>query len=356
MSDQEKTEDASERQHEKFREQGKLPTSRELLSAVAMCAGLGALSTAFPMFGSAFGSLAGTLRSFVPDGELSFPEVRYTVFLIGMLVGPPLALVLAAPAAVSVVSGLVLTGFNTSTDPLTPDLERLNPIPNFKSTFMSVTPWVTLAKSLLVGGAMVWAVWAGLREHLDSAPTLGQLPVEAQLAHAGAVVSSILQRALPAAVAIGALDYLYQRWKSGEDMKMSKQEVKDEHKDSDGDPQMKARRRARSRQIAGGNAVRNVAKADVVITNPTHYAVAIRYRKDENAAPMVVARGVDDVALRMRAEANRSDVPIIENRPLARALYAHSKAGLPIPREFYQPVAQVLAVVYRRRRGRPPTT
>ncbi len=355
MSDQEKTEDASDRQQEKFREQGKVPTSRELLSAFAMCAGLGSLAVAFPMFGEGLAALGSTLHGFIPDGELSFPEVRYTVFLVGTLLGPPLLVVLAGPAVVSVFSGLVLTGFNTSFDPLTPDIERLDPFTNFKSSFFSTTPLVTLAKSLLVGAAMVWAVWEGLKAHVDAIPMLGQLSPGAQLGHAGEVVSSILQRALPAAVAIGALDYLYQRWKSGEDMKMSKQEVKDENKDSEGDPQMNARRKARGRQIASGSAVRNVAKADVVITNPTHYAVAIRYRKDENAAPLVVALGVDAVALRMRAEATRHDVPVIENRPLARALFAQSRAGLPIPREFYQPVAQVLAVVYRRRKGRKPT-
>jgi flagellar biosynthetic protein FlhB len=136
-------------------------------------------------------------------------------------------------------------------------------------------------------------------------------------------------------------------------MKMSKQDVKQEMKEQDGDPLIKARRRAMARQIAFGRQLQDVQKADVVLTNPTHYAVAIRYRKEEGDAPIVLARGIDHQALQIRAEAGRHDVPTIENRPLARALHAKSKVGRPIPKDFFGPVAQVLAVVYKRRRRAP---
>jgi flagellar biosynthetic protein FlhB len=123
-------------------------------------------------------------------------------------------------------------------------------------------------------------------------------------------------------------------------------------REQDGDPLFKARRRQMARQIAFSRQIADVQRADVVLTNPTHYAIALRYRKEEAAAPIVLARGVDALAMQIRAEASRNDVPTIENRPLARALYAKAKVGRPIPKDFFGPVAQVLAVVYKRRAAR----
>jgi flagellar biosynthetic protein FlhB len=146
------------------------------------------------------------------------------------------------------------------------------------------------------------------------------------------------------------LDLVYQRWQLSQRMMMSVQEVRDEHRESEGDPQIKAKRKQRQRQLATRQSLAKVALADVVVTNPTHYAIALRYRRQENAAPVVVARGLDHLALQIRQEAMRNDVMVIENRPLARALYAKAKVGAAIPAEFYPAVAEVLAVVYRRRR------
>ena len=133
-------------------------------------------------------------------------------------------------------------------------------------------------------------------------------------------------------------------------MMMSREDLKEEQKQSEGDPYMKQARKQRQREIALGQMLQNVPKADVVITNPTHYAVALRYRKNEAPAPVVVARGVDHLAMRIKTEAIRSDVPQIENRQLARALYATSKVGHMIPEDLYAAVARVLAVIWRRRR------
>lgn len=350
MAEQEKTEEATERQISRFREQGRVANSRELVAALALVAGVGALVIGIPALGQAVLGLRGALSEAIPDGELTNRETVHVFTLIASRVGPVLVLVLAVPAVVAILTSSLLTGFNLAPDALAADPARLDAFSNFQQQFLSVTPWVSLAKGVAIAACLGWAVWSGLAVHLESLPGLARLPVAGQVAMASGIVSSVLERALPAALAIGALDYLYQRWKMGEDMKMSREDVKQDHKDSDGDPQIKARRRARARQLALGSSVRAVKNADVVIANPTHFAVAIRYRKDENAAPVVLARGVDEVALRIRAEATRNDVAVIENRPLARALYARSRAGLPIPREFYAPVAQVLAVVLRRRK------
>jgi len=151
------------------------------------------------------------------------------------------------------------------------------------------------------------------------------------------------------ALAVGGADFAWQRYHMSEQMMMSRQDVRQEHKESEGDPQVRARRRALARQAAMRQLV-DVSRADVIVTNPTHYAVALRYRKAENASPIVVARGLDHLALKIRQEGGRHDVPIVENRGLARALYARSRVGAPIPSEFFGPVAQILALIYRRRR------
>jgi len=353
VSDAEKTEQATERQVQKFRDDGRTANSKELTAALAAAAGFGALYGLLPVLADAVEGVGVLLHRHIPAAELTHAHAVWAITAISVAVAPPLLAVLTAPVAVALVEGLVVSGFNLSTKTLEPKPERLDVFSNFKSTFLSSTPWVGLAKGGLVGGTVAWAVWGGVSEHLDIFPLLARAPVEVQLDTGLEVIGAILQRALPAALAIGAVDFVYQRWKLGEDMMMSKQEVKEEHKDTDGDPHVKAKRRARARQLASGNSLRRVKEADVVVTNPTHYAVALRYRKDENAAPVVVARGTDEIALRIRVEAREHEVPIIENKPLARALYAKSKPGMPIPAEFYAPVAKVLGIVYARRN--PPS-
>jgi len=146
------------------------------------------------------------------------------------------------------------------------------------------------------------------------------------------------------------LDYLYQIYQNSEKMKMTRQEVKDENKNTEGDPHLKAARKKRAQEIAFARTIQNVKKADVVITNPDHYAVALRYRRDESTAPIVVAKGIDRLAQAIKAEAARHDIPQVENRPLARSLHARVKEGKMIPEDLYQAVATILAVLWSRRR------
>jgi flagellar biosynthetic protein FlhB len=160
----------------------------------------------------------------------------------------------------------------------------------------------------------------------------------------------LMVRALPVAIVIAALDYAYQYWRMDEKMKMTTQEMKEEHKEQEGDPHVKAARKARARQIAFARTLRNVKKADLVITNPTHFAVALRYRAHEAPAPVVVAKGIDHMALRIRQEAAKYDIPCIENRALARALYPLAEEGHVIPEDFFGPVARTLATVLKRRK------
>jgi len=348
----EKTEQATEQQIQKFRREGKVATSKELLAAIGLAASAFAMFQALPYIGA--GLLHVARDSFARGATREF--VAADVMTLGLRtmtsMGPGILLALTPGIVAGIGVGLVLTGFNLSSEAITPDLSRMDPLGAAKSMFFSSTPWVSLAKAAAVATLLIWAVYSSLVDHMASLPVAGSWQVGAQLGFIEVLTRAVLTRALPVALAVGAADFAWQRYQLSEQMMMTRQDVRQENKDSEGDPQIRARRRQRARQLATGRQLANVVKADVIVANPTHFAVALRYRKEENASPMVLARGLDNIALKIRAEAGRHDIPVIENRTLARALYARSKVGAPIPSEFFGPVAQVLALVYRRRHKR----
>ncbi len=345
----EKTEQATERQIQKFREDGKVASSKELLAAISLGVGGFALYSNLPLIGAGLIRIArdsfarGVFRDFVRADMTTLAHRTLEA------VGPGVFGALAPGVLASVGVGLVITGFNISTEAISPDPARMDPFAAAKSMFFSWSPWVNLAKALTIAVLLTWAVYSALRAHAGSLPVTGSWAVGAQARFLGILAQSVLTRALPTALAVGAADLAWQRYQMSEQMMMSRQDVRQEHRESEGDPQVRARRRQLAKQAAAMRQLVDVRRADVVVTNPTHYAVALRYRKTENASPVVVARGVDHLALKIRTEAGRNDVPVIENRSLARSLYAKSKVGGPIPSQFFGPVAQILALVYRRR-------
>lgn len=352
-SGQEKTEQATERQIERFRQQGTVATSKELGAALSLGAGALACMAAAPMLGR---GMLGLFRETMAQGATRELDPGDLVTLGAQAlraVGPATLLAIVPGVVVALAAGILMTGFNVTTEALEPKLERLDPIAAFQQRYLSSVPWVELLKGLLIVAAMSWAVWAAVKEQLPTLPIASRWSVTAQADTLLALAKGVLQRAVPVAVGIGAADFLWQKYRISQQMMMTREDVRQEMKESDGDPHLRAKRKARARQLATGRQLGDVKKADVVVANPTHFAVALRYRKEEGGAPTVVARGVDHLALQIRAEAGRHDVPVVENRPLARALYAKAKVGAPIPKEFYGPVAQVLAVVYRRRRKAP---
>lgn len=344
-----KTEQATERQVEKFRDDGKVTTSRELLAAVGLCVGAFALFSNLPVIGAGIVWIA--RDSFARGVTREFDRSDITTLALRAVdaVGPGVLGALVPGTLAGLGVGLVLTGFNISTKAISPDPSRLDAFAAAKNMFFSASPWVNLAKALTVATLLTWSVYSALSIHANSLPVVGAWPVGAQLRFLGELTQSVLLRALPMALAVGGADLLWQQYHLSEQMMMTRQDVRQEHRETEGDPQIRARRKQIARRLANMRQLGDVSGADVIVTNPTHYAVALRYRKIENASPVVVARGLDHLALKIRAEAGRHDVPVIENRGLARALYARSKVGAPIPSEFFGPVAQILALVYRRR-------
>jgi len=342
----------SERRWNDAAEKGQLPKSRDVGSVVVLTAAAATL-----VFGSGFvaepiGRFA--VQMFALDGpqELTIGVVQQ----LGATAMWTAALALAAPLGAILVAGTLAgaaqTGLSMAPKALEPDWSRVNPLTGFQNHYMSATPVVELIKGVFKLVLLAIVTWYAIRGPVRDLPTLAGVAPYALPAELAEMAWREVTYALPLMVTLAAIDYGYAAYKQTEQLKMTDQEQREEHKEQDGDPHFKAHRRARARQIATRNAIVAVRSADVVITNPTHYAVAIRYERGKDAAPVVVAKGADNMAVLMRAEALRNDIPRVEDRPLARALYARTKEGQAIPEDLYVAVAKVLAWVWRRRAGR----
>lgn len=224
-------------------------------------------------------------------------------------------------------------------------MNRLNPIEGIKKMF-SIRGVVELIKSLLKIIVLGYIIYRTLGKEFFLMPRLMQFSVENAMAYTGSIVLSIAKTAAIIMAFVAAFDYLYQWWEYEKNLRMSKQELKEEYKQTEGDPQVKGKIKERQQQQARQRMMQNVPNADVVIRNPTHFAVAIQYRPENNNAPVVIAKGMDSLALKIVQVAEENGVMTIENRPLARGLYEAVELDHEIPEQFYQPVAEVLAFVY----------
>ncbi len=356
MSDdsaQEKTHEPTEKRKQEFAEKGQVARSKEIDSAAGLAVGAIVLYLWLPRIVSKEAELLYLCFSHTETHDLDYSGalnlISYVMdTLITMLAVPMAALWIGAA-----VIGLGQAKFVIPTkEVLKIEWEKLNPVAAMKEKWFSAQPLVELAKGLLKLFVIGWLVWSAASERIGGLPDL-MLQDPWMILHAYMEMAAlVILRALPVAAIVAVIDYLYQWYTNHEQMMMTKEELKEEAKQAEGDPHMRQARKQRAREIAMGQMVRNVPKADVVITNPTHYAVALRYRKDEAPAPVVVAKGVDHLALRIRTAALESDIPQIENRTLARALHASAKVGEMIPEDLYAAVAKVLAIIWRRRARR----
>ena len=287
-------------------------------------------------------ALLGSLRG---DGGLGI----FQAIIMGVL---PVLIAVMGAAMIGGVGGHALQGgIICAPDKLKPDFKKLNPIKGFDRLF-GVDALMQFAKTfvkLVVTGILVW--WA-IKPRLMEMATLSQLAPTALLSYAHDIFLILTLWVCLFLVAGAGLDYLWQKYRFMDRMKMSKQEVKDEHRQIEGDPMIKARLRAIRMEKARRRMMANVANATVVITNPTHYAVALRYDPKEQSAPICLAKGVDDVALRIRAEAAKHEISIIEDPPLARALYASVELDEVIDESHFQAVAKIIGFVLERKKRR----
>ncbi len=249
-------------------------------------------------------------------------------------------------ALIGFVTNIVQVGWLVTTKPLKPKFSKLNPISGFKRIF-SLKAIVELLKSLLKFGLIIMVVVNVVKKYIDYIPGLFLFEPMQIIIFIGDIIVSLGVTVGAAYLFIAGIDYAYTHYKHEKDIKMSKQEIKEEYKMMEGNPQVKGQIRQRMREASMRRMMQDLPTADVIITNPTHYAVALKYDKLSGKAPVVVAKGVDFLAKRIRDTATENNIEIVEDKPLARTLYANVDIGKEIPPELYKAVAEILAYVYK---------
>jgi len=347
-SDAEKTEDASPRRLQKAREEGDIPRSRELATfAVLMTAGAGLWITG--------GSLIGRLQIALESGlSLDREQIQNPTVLLERIANDVGGVLLAClPLAfaimlVALAAPMLIGGFNFSSKAFMPNFMKLNPITgigNMVSTNSLIELLKAIAKTLVVG-AVAWIV---IRSETDAVLGLAVEPIGTSTGHLGDLIARTFLYIVGALGVIALIDGPYQIWHYNNKHKMTRQEMIQESKESDGNPQIKGKIRQMQRQMARNRMMQNVPTADVVVTNPTHYAVALKYTDGQAGAPRVGAKGVDEVAAKIRELARENKVALLEAPALARALYKHTEIDDEIPETLYSAVAEVLAYVFQLR-------
>jgi len=347
-SDMERTEPATGKRIERAREQGDVPRSRELATTLMLLVG-GSCVWLFsgPVVTSLDRILVATLtfeRAAAFDPALLFDMLTSHMLDVAISMIPlAFLMTLAAMAAPLMLGGWL---FNTSS--LAPKFSKLNPISGFANMF-SVNSLVELGKAVLKTALVGTVAWLAIRGQMDAVMGLGVESLKTAGAHSAQLLWISFITMVSALILIAALDVPYQIWNYGRKLRMTREEVKQEHKESEGDPHIKGKIRAMQRAMARRRMMAEVPTADVVVTNPTHFAVALKYTEGKMGAPKVVAKGADDVAAKIRELAREHKVPLLEAPPLARALHAHTEIGDEIPEALYTAVAEVLAYVFQLR-------
>nr|WP_315190881.1 EscU/YscU/HrcU family type III secretion system export apparatus switch protein [uncultured Albidiferax sp.] len=345
-SSQDKDLPATQRKLDQARKDGQASRSKDLSHLAVLGTGSVAVLVLAPTFLDHFKRVLGQQLSFdaatlAQNGSML--DRLQDVVLVGMVASSVFAaIVLAAAIGSAVASG----GWVASLKPIMPDFSRISPIAGFGRLF-SKEQATDILKLLLITTVLVSVAWVYLSNSLQSVAQLVLQPSSASIQHVANWITSGMSMLLLVVFAVAVIDVPLQTFLMKSRLKMSHQEVKQEHKESEGNPQMKGQMRARAREIAQRTSVNAVPKADFVLMNPTHFAVALKYDEKTMHAPQVIAKGADLVAMKIRDMAKSHAIPVFQSPMLARALYAHAEINGEIPSALYTAVAQVLAYVYR---------
>jgi flagellar biosynthetic protein FlhB len=354
---QERTEQPTQKRLDEARKQGQVPRSTDLTTAAVLLIAGGGLKL---MGGYVGGQLHGIMQTGLAlrreqalDETLALPQFGSAAYHALLACAPILGLTLVAALA----APLAIGGWNLSLEVLAPDFTRLNPATGFQRMF-SARGAVELAKAFVKFLIVAIVAVCLLRQKSGELMGLGSEPIRTGLAHAAALTGHALLILAGAVGLIAAIDVPWQLYQHTRQLRMTRQEIRDEMKESEGSPEVKGRIRSVQREMAKRRMMQEVPKADVVVVNPTHYAVALRYDEKGMRAPIVVAKGADLIAARIREVATENLVPIFEAPPLARTLYSNVEIGGEIPATLYVAVAQVLTYIYQlktaRRAGTAP--
>ncbi len=345
----EKTEEATSKKLEDVREEGNVAKSTEVVTAATLLGLFVCLRVAMGFVGNRLLDAFDTFYTLIPrytrdgidvaaltsltaDALLNLCIVILPFLLFGLLI--------------AFFGNALQFKFKVTTKPLQPKFSKMNPINGFKRMF-SLNTFMELIKSIVKIGFIAYISYGVLSDHARDLYLIYDMSLEQSILLMYDIVTELLWKICLLFMVIAAADLFYQRWKFKEDNKMTKQEVKDEFKNQEGDPKVKGQQRQRMQQASQRRMMAAVPEADVVITNPTHFAVALAYKSGETQAPVVVAKGADFLAGRIKEIAREYRVEIVENKPLARMLYYNVDVDAEIPPELYQAVAEVLAYVYQ---------
>jgi flagellar biosynthetic protein FlhB len=342
VADPQRTQKATPKRIREFRKRGDIALSRDMVSTATLAGGFIGLVACSGMAGAALLDLTRT-AALASDGvdAAGMPAATLRGFLVAAspaMIGAAVGALIAMLGQLGWPPAFKMPGF---------DLARMSPVSNLPNTFgpmgMARRSGAAVAKLVLVGAIVAMALRHHVVSHSLEAGGLGEL--------GWGLIRRTMWLVLGVLAVLAAVDYFLARRRIAEQMKMTPDEVKREHREQEGDPMVRGRRRAKMRELAKRRIAQAVASADVIVVNPTHYAVALRYHERTDAAPVVVAKGVDEQAEKIREIARSKGVPVLSRPPLARALYKHVKEGRAVPANLYRAVAEVLAYVYRIRRG-----
>ena len=349
--DEGRTEDPTEHKLEKSREEGKVAKSADVSGALVLLFSIVAIALLGSYLFDTFGSMVRFYYSRATEIDITTSGVAAEAFYRYFV---RLMLPVASVAFIAALAGnIVQVGFLFTTKTITPDLNRI--VPKFgkyiQRSLFGVEAIYNLFKAMgkviiiaLVAFLNIQAGLAGLTATVEG-------PFAAGVQRVASLAMSILLQVAAILLFLSIFDYLFQRRRHIEELKMTKQEIKEERKTYEGDPLVKSRLKRRMQELLSQNQIQKVPEADVVVTNPTHFAVALQYDREKMEAPSVIAKGQDIIAQRIKEVAREHNVPVVENKPLARALHAEVEIGDPVPEMYYRAVATILAHVYRMRQA-----
>ena len=345
-SSEEKTEKATPKKRSDQRKEGNIFQSKEIIIAASLVVCFVAFRLYYPIIEStlsnslkSFFSMVGTMDT-INQSDLSSIFIK-CIISFAFAVGP----LLLIAAFVSILATVVQTKGLVSFKSIRPKFSRMNPLNGIKN-MVSLKGIMELLKSILKIVILFYIIYLTLEDEVLKLPKMIDMSLSETVSEIGGMLWNIAIKVMIAFAFVAAADFMYQKWSYEKQLRMTKQEVKEEYKMTEGDPKIKGQIKQKQQQMSRQRMMQAVPEANVVIRNPTHYAVALKYDPEKNIAPVIVAKGEDFMALKIIEIAQEYDIPIMENKPLARALYAEVDLDREIPSEFYNPVAEVLAYVY----------
>ena len=345
-SSEEKTEKPTAKKRNDQRKEGNIFQSKEIVIAASLLVTFTAFKFLYNYTESAmkdclkwFFGLAGSMDLIKEDDGPQMFIRALMAFAIGTV---PILLI---ASLVAVIATIVQTKGLVNFKSLKPKFGKLNPLKGIKN-MVSLKGLIELLKSIIKIVILFYIIYISLEDEISTLPKMIDMPFEKCVPAIGGMLWSMSIKVMIAFAFVAGADYMYQRWSYEKSLRMTKQEIKEEYKMTEGDPKIKGQIKQKQQAMSRQRMMQNVPGADVVIRNPTHYAVALKYNAESNHAPVIVAKGEDLIALKIIEVAEKNNVPVMENKPLARALFAEVPLDTEIPSEFYNPVAEVLAYVY----------